>query len=131
MLTRSIGGARNDGEQNRILIVKGEIAWFGVPPDCLLVKEPVRVLSENPFVLPFQIGPHVAHYGDSLTLWPAMRHESQSSQKRESFVRREPNLNAASRRFGAEKSVVGPTFARGLLTGAIGLEQALELCAQS
>ena len=131
MLARPIGCARNDGEQDRVLIVKCVISRSGGLQDRLLVEEPIRVMPKDPSVLLLQSRSHAAHDGNRLALWPAVPHEPQSSQERESFIGREPNLHAASRGPGAEEREVPAIGVCGRLQGAISLKQALDLGAQS
>ena len=129
-LARRIGGARNNGEQERILIVKSVISRLGVLPDRLLVEEPVRVMLKDPPVLVFQSRPHAAHDGNRLALWPAVRHQPQPRQEGKSFVGREPDLDAASRGLGAEEREIA-IGACGRVKGAIRLKEALGLGAQA
>ena len=125
MLARPICGTRNDGEQDRVLIVKGVISRSSVLPDRLLVEQPVRILPKDPSMLPFQSGPHIAHDRNRLALWPAVRHQPQSGQEGKSLVRREPNLHASARRRGAEERKGAAIGAGGSFKRAIGFKQAL------
>src|SRR5262249_49187213 len=52
---RSVG---NNDEQNRIEIVEGHVACFGISPDCLLVEKPSWILLEDASVLLLQLGPY-------------------------------------------------------------------------
>jgi len=131
LLARWIGGTRNDGEQDRILIVECMIAWSGVLPDRLLVEEPVRVVQKDPSVLLFQSRPHAAHDGDRQGLWPAVPHEPQSVQECKSFVGREPYLDPPPGWLGAEEREASAIRALGIWESAIRFQQALELGAQS
>ena len=130
-LARPIGGARNDGQQDRVLIVKSVISRLGVLPDRLLVEEPVRVMQKDPSVLILQSGPHAAHDGNRLALWPAVRHQPQPRQEGKSFVGREPDLDASPGGLGAEEREAAPMGACGRVKGAIRLKQALDLGAQA
>lgn len=102
--------------------MKLEIARLGVLQDR-------RPLLQNPSVMFLERSPQTAQLGDCKALWPAVLHQPQASQKRESFVFGKPDFDTTSWCIHAEKCKIRAFRIGGPLTATkapIGVEKAFQ-----
>jgi len=74
--------------------------------NAVIVKKTFCVLLQNAGVMAFQIRFNSAQGGDCESLWPAVPHQPEASQKRERLIAGKPILEPATRRVHAMKGEI-------------------------
>src|SRR5262249_9070804 len=93
--------SRSDRKKHRIGVVESKVARLGSFSDCRFVEQGLRILLQDPGMLPFELWAMAAQDLDGESLRPPMLKQTKARHDSQGLVLRKSDLHTLSRRVGA------------------------------